>query len=376
MSHEIIQQLFEARLDVWAKAKGIPVAYPNVTFEPTPGAIYLRCFTLPAGTTSSDLGGYHRGFTGVFQISIVVPGGQGTGVAADIIAELGQQFPLYSELSRPGFSVQVVSPPAPGPWISGRSPIPSQSPSAIAPTSSERPHGHTSTRHERVFSFPHEENSMSASLPNGALLAIAATYGPAIPIAAVSNAKPAVATADAHGLLVGDVVSLVSGWTGLNGRAVKVAVSTEDTFSLGNIDTTDVIRYPAGGGIGSAKKVLTWQQIQQVMNPTTSGGEQQFVQYQYLEDDDQRQLPTFRNAQSFSMPIADDPNLPQWAVIEAADQSKVLQVIRLTLRNGSEVFYNGYVSVSDTPTLNVNEIMTRTLTIALDGRPVRYNPAP
>ncbi|MFU1923223.1 phage tail terminator-like protein, partial [Klebsiella pneumoniae] len=68
MSHEIIQQLFEARLDVWAKAKGIPVAYPNVTFEPTPGAIYLRCFTLPAGTTSSDLGGYHRGFTGVFQI--------------------------------------------------------------------------------------------------------------------------------------------------------------------------------------------------------------------------------------------------------------------------------------------------------------------
>ncbi|HGN0763387.1 TPA: phage tail terminator-like protein [Pseudomonas aeruginosa] len=119
MSHEIIQQLFEARLDVWAKANGIPVAYPNVTFEPTPGAIYLRCFTLPAGTTSSDLGGYHRGFTGVFQISIVVPGGQGTGVAADIIAELGQQFPLYSELSRPGFSVQVVSPPAPGPWISG-----------------------------------------------------------------------------------------------------------------------------------------------------------------------------------------------------------------------------------------------------------------
>lgn len=145
---------------------------------------------------------------------------------------------------------------------------------------------------------------------------------------------------------------------------------------LGNIDTTDVIRYPAGGGIGSAKKVLTWQQIQQVMNPTTSGGEQQFVQYQYLEDDDQRQLPTFRNAQSFSMPIADDPNLPQWAVIEAADQSKALQVIRLTLRNGSEVFYNGYVSVSDTPTLNVNEIMTRTLTIALDGRPVRYNPPP
>lgn len=83
-----------------------------------------------------------------------------------------------------------------------------------------------------------------------------------------------------------------------------------------------MIRYPAGGGIGSAKKVLAWQQIQQVMNPTTSGGEQQFVAFQFLEDDGQRQMPTVRSAQSFSMPIADDPNLPQWAAIEAADQRR------------------------------------------------------
>ncbi|MEE2577565.1 phage tail tube protein, partial [Pseudomonas aeruginosa] len=68
-----------------------------------------------------------------------------------------------------------------------------------------------------------------------------------------------------------------------------MATSTPRTFSLGNIDTTHLIRYPAGGGIGSGKKVLAWQQIQQVMNPTTSGGEQQIVAFQFLEDDGQRQ---------------------------------------------------------------------------------------
>ena len=48
---------------------------------------------------------------------------------------------------------------------------------------------------------------------------------------------------------------------------------------------------------------------------------------------------------------------------------------RLVLRDRSEIYYNGYISVSDTPTLQVNEVMARTMTIALDGRPTRYKAA-
>ena len=62
-------------------------------------------------------------------------------------------------------------------------------------------------------------------------------------------------------------------------------------------------------------------------------------------------------------------------MIESADRRRELEVCRLVLRDRSEIYYNGYISVSDTPTLQVNEVMARTMTIALDGRPTRYKAA-
>lgn len=88
-------------------------------FELMLGVIYLCCFMLFVGIISSDLGGYYWGFIGVFQISIVVLGGQGIGVVVDIIVELGQQFFFYSELFCFGFFVQVVSLLVLGFWILG-----------------------------------------------------------------------------------------------------------------------------------------------------------------------------------------------------------------------------------------------------------------
>lgn len=213
---------------------------------------------------------------------------------------------------------------------------------------------------------------MAASLPNGAIFSAAKSYDPAVTITDISNANPAVATAAGHTFVVGDIVSIVSGWSSINERAFRVTAVDSDTFTIGNIDTTNTDRYPADSGGGSAKRVAGWQQIQQVMNPSMSGGEQQFLEYQFLEEDDQRQLPTTRSAQSITIPIADDESLPHWPVLEAADQGRELQVVKLTLRNGSEVYYNCYISVTDTPSLETNNIMTRTVTLALSGRPARY----
>lgn len=213
---------------------------------------------------------------------------------------------------------------------------------------------------------------MAATLPNGAIFSAAKSYDPAVIITDISNSNPAIATATNHGFVVGDVVSIVSGWSSLNERAFRITAVNGDTFTLGNVDTTNTGRYPEGSGEGSAKRVTGWQQIQQVMNPSMSGGEQQFLEYQFLEEDDQRQLPTTRSAQSITIPVADDESLPHWPVLEAADQSRELQVVKLMLRNGSEVYYNCYISVTDTPSLETNNIMTRTVTLALSGRPARY----
>ena len=81
---------------------------------------------------------------------------------------------------------------------------------------------------------------MSFRLPNGATLQIAATYGTAIPVTALSNANPAVATAAAHGLSDGDIIAVTSGWTRLNDRAARVADSLTGTFALENVNTTNL----------------------------------------------------------------------------------------------------------------------------------------
>lgn len=118
MSHQIIQQLFEAQLENWAQAQGLAIAWPNASFEPD-GREYLRSFTLPADTASHDLAGVHEIFTGVFQVSHVIPAGAGTGRIGEVCEALKGLYPIYEYLQRGAFKVQVMSKPRRGPMIQG-----------------------------------------------------------------------------------------------------------------------------------------------------------------------------------------------------------------------------------------------------------------
>lgn len=214
---------------------------------------------------------------------------------------------------------------------------------------------------------------MGFRLPNGATLQIASAYGAAIPVTALSNANPAVATAAAHGLADGDIIAVTSGWTRLNDRATRVSKSLSGTFALENINTTNVQPYPAGSGLGSVRKVTSFVEVPQITEVNTSGGDQQFLTFGFLADDDDRQMPTTKNPISMSFTVADDPDLPYVAIVEAADDDKQTRVLRLNLPGGSSIVYNAYVSITTTPTLGRNNLMTRVMTLSLAGRPTRYS---
>lgn len=215
---------------------------------------------------------------------------------------------------------------------------------------------------------------MSASLPNGAVLSIATTYGPAIPTTLLSNAAPPVATATAHGLTNSDILEVTSSWLGLDQRPARVAGSTANTVNLEGHDTTDLIRFPAGGGLGSMRKVLTWTQIDQVMDPATSGGDQRFVNWNYLEDGNanERAKPTNKAAKILTLKLADDSAKAWNAVLKAADASGTPRIIRLALPNGSFIYYNSYVGFDDEPSLGFNNIMQVSLTLTSAARFIRY----
>lgn len=214
---------------------------------------------------------------------------------------------------------------------------------------------------------------MGFRLPNGATLQIAAAYGAAIPVTALSNANPAVATAAAHGLSDGDILAVTSGWTRLNDRAARVSDSLTGTFALENINTTNLQPYPAGSGVGSVREVTGFVEISQITDVTTSGGDQQFLTFGFLADDDDRQIPTTKNPISMSVTVADDPALPYVPVVEAADEDKVTRVLRLNLPNGDVILYNAYVTITSTPALSRNNLMTRVISLSLAGRPTRYS---
>lgn len=215
---------------------------------------------------------------------------------------------------------------------------------------------------------------MSASLPNGAVLSIATTYGAAIPFTVLTNAAPPVATATAHGLTNLDILEVTSNWLGLDQRPARVAGSTSNNFNLEGHDTTNVINFPVGGGLGSVRKVLTWTQIDQVMDPATSGGDQRFVNWNYLEDGNanERAKPTNKAAKILTLKMADDPAKAWNAVLKAADAAGTPRIIRLALPNGSFIYYNSYIGFDDEPSLGFNNIMQVSLTLTSAAPFIRY----
>lgn len=214
---------------------------------------------------------------------------------------------------------------------------------------------------------------MAARLPNGSTFDFAATFGTEVVVSSITNANPAVATATGHSVAVGDVVLLTTGWVRATGRAFRVsAVNAGTTITLEGLDTTDTTRFPIGSSAGSVKEVATWVTVSQITEATSSGGEQQFVTFGYLENNKDQQLATTKSPAVLTLVVADDPTLPYVPVVEKADSTQELSVQRLNLIDGSTILYVSVVSITATPTLSRNNIMNRTITLSQQGDITRY----
>ena len=213
---------------------------------------------------------------------------------------------------------------------------------------------------------------MAVSLPNGAIVSIGSAYGSSLTISGLTNANPAVATSTAHGLSNGDIVRITSGWSRLNGKVVRVANVATNTFELEGIDTSSTTNYPAGSGTGSAQEVTTFTQISQILGSSSTGGEQQFVEYQFLEADAQVRIPTVKSAAGLTLTIADDPTLSGYTALSTANDDRLARALKVALPNGSFIYYQAYATLNKTPSLSVNEVSTVEATFSLLNEPVRY----
>lgn len=214
---------------------------------------------------------------------------------------------------------------------------------------------------------------MSVSVPNGSLVAIASGYATAKAMSAITNANPGVATLEAsHGVTSGSFIEVTSGWSRLTNKVVRAGTVATNSVPLEGIDTTLTTIYPSGGGVGTVRAITGWTQLSQILSSSSSGGEQQFVDYQFLEADAQKRIPTSKSPSGLTFSIADDPTLPGYILASAANDDRLPRAVRITLPSGSILLYNAYISLNKTPTLTVNEIMACELTLSLLAEPVRY----
>lgn len=215
---------------------------------------------------------------------------------------------------------------------------------------------------------------MSITSSVGTAFYIASTYGSAKNMTAITNANPAVATlAAAHGVIVGDILEVTSGWDRLNARLVRVSAVATNDVTFESIDTSSTTNYPAGTGTGTVRTISAWTQITQITADfSVSGGGQQYADVTTLSDRTQKRIPTVRDPIDITLPLFDDPSLSWFTTVNTASEASTVAGLRIVFANSSRLLANGYWSLRKTPTVADNTLRSE-IAISLASDPTRYS---
>lgn len=210
---------------------------------------------------------------------------------------------------------------------------------------------------------------------NGAKYAIATTLAAAVTIDNITNANPGLALTD-DTPAAGDILILSSGWGELDEAPAKVGTVVADTsFGLLGYDTTDVVRFPAGEGVGQYIVASGWVNLPKIHDIQKSGGEQNYATRQYVSDPSGKQVqaPTFKSARNRTYMLDYQPDKPHFAALVELDRSQVITVLRETLRNGDVIYYAGRCSFDQDPTTALNEFISNAFAFSPTADSIRYS---
>ena len=213
---------------------------------------------------------------------------------------------------------------------------------------------------------------MALYFPEGSSQTFSQTFAAAKTITAITNANPAVATSVAHGYTTGDEILLTSGWEDATDSVYKITVLTADTFSISGLDTTNTGFYPVGTGTGTAQKVSGWTSIPQVLSISGSGGDARFTDVQLLAKRNSLKIPTGFNATSITMSLAHDAANANYITMVGISRNLSKVAFKQVISGGSVTYGYGYLSVSEMPKLNSNQVNSVDAALTVIGRSISY----
>jgi len=214
---------------------------------------------------------------------------------------------------------------------------------------------------------------MAYSLPEGSSQQFSNTLAAAKTITAITNANPAVATCTGHGYTTGDEIMLSSGWEDANDSVYKIESVDANSFKILGLDSTNTSFFPAGSGGGSAQKLSAWTAIPQVLTISASGGDARFTDVNPLAKRNGIRIPTGFNATSVTLSLGFDATTPAYKTMVGISRSLSKVAFKQVLSGGSVQYGYGYMSVSEFPKLNNNQVNTVDAALTFLGRTMSYD---
>lgn len=214
---------------------------------------------------------------------------------------------------------------------------------------------------------------MAYSLPEGSSQQFSNTLAAAKTITAITNANPAVATCTAHGYTTGDEIMLSSGWEDATDSVYKIESVDANSFKILGLDSTNTSFFPAGSGGGSAQKLSAWTAIPQVLTISASGGDARFTDVNPLAKRNGIRIPTGFNATSVTLSLGFDATTPAYKTMVGISRSLSKVAFKQVLSGGSVQYGWGYLTVSEFPKLNNNQVNTVDAALTFLGRTMSYD---
>ncbi len=206
-----------------------------------------------------------------------------------------------------------------------------------------------------------------AQVPTGSTFYIASAYGSALTTTIVSNASEASVTSTAHGLSNGDIVEVTSGWGRLNLRVFRVKTVAANTFVLEGADTTSTTYFPSGTGIGSVRKITTFTQLTNVMNPSSSGGDPKTVTYKFIESDVEYSINDGFTASSYTLEMdADAIGTAGYTALKSLTDVQTDTCLRINTRNGAVIYQPCTVALNEAVRMQDGQI--NRVNVAMNGK--------
>lgn len=213
---------------------------------------------------------------------------------------------------------------------------------------------------------------MAYYLPEGSSQQFSSTFASAKTVSAVTNANPAVCTSTAHGYTTGDEVLFTSGWEDATDSVYKITVVDANTFRLDGLDTSNTSYFPAGSGVGTAQKISAWTAIPQVLTISGSGGDARFTDVNPLAKRNGIKIPTGFNAVSVTLSLGHDAANANYLAMIAISRTLTKVAFKQVLSGNSTTYGYGYMSVSEFPKLNNNQVNTVDAALTFLGRSISY----